>query len=100
MAGVNPRDPHSAPVTPLTPIVPVAPVTPATVSVPLPAGMSQEAFLKAITTYNTAVEKGKKVGKADGSAFRTLRDNHKAEFLKIRIEAWKKEGLDSTNLKE
>lgn len=75
-------------------------VTPKTVSVPLPSGMTAEAYLKAITTYTEAVEKGKKVGKADGRAFRELRDLHKAEFLKLRIASWKKEGLDPSNLKE
>ena len=70
-----------------------------TVSIPLPVGMTQEAFLKSLSTFNKNVITGKAKGKADMAAYKHLRNAHREELRGYRIEEWKKAGLDPRGIK-
>jgi acetoin utilization deacetylase AcuC-like enzyme len=70
-----------------------------TVSFELPPGMTQAEFIKAFSTFEKLKDKGVKIAKADGAALGRLKKAHAEEFLRIRIEEWKKVGLDTTHLK-
>ena len=70
-----------------------------TATVNVPEGMTIEEFLKGVKSFSDTKIKYQKIGKADTRALARLRKAHAPEFLKMRKEEWKKEGLDPSNLK-
>lgn len=79
-----------------------APVTPkgnGTVTLDVPEGMSPDQYKRMVNTFTQNRQKGQKIARADGKALRHLIKAHKPEFQAFRKEEWKKEGLDTANLK-
>lgn len=75
------------------------PTTAQTIQVTLPAGMTEGEYRASLASFEKNVVKAKAIARADGQAMRRLRDAHKPELLKLRVEEWRKEGLDTTNLR-
>jgi hypothetical protein len=64
----------------------------------IPEGMTKEEALKLFGVFTRNYLVNKKKVEADAAAFRTLIRTHKEELLKLRIEEWKKRGLDPSKL--
>ena len=65
----------------------------------VPPGVSPEAYHKALQAFTKAFLTNKAKGRAEGKALRHLIRNHKEEYLGLRKEEWKAEGLDPSALR-
>ena len=70
-----------------------------TITITLPPGVTAEQYQKSYASWEEQKVKSAKAMKADWRAMTRTCKSHPDEYLKFRIEEWRKEGLDPSKLK-
>jgi hypothetical protein len=69
------------------------------VTITLPPGVTADAYIKSMQTWQEQKDRSAKVMKADWRAMTDTCKAHPQEYHDNRVKRWKEEGLDSTKIK-